>query len=305
MPRSTKVTDKREFVNLGLYGPGGTGKTSNLATLANLGPTLFVDVEAGIKRRPLELLGINVNNIELWDYERPLTFNQLEDLFDELLRELDSDPEAWAGVVIDSGTQTYEALVQESVAYRVPRNKNHPQKSDPMFIDRDDWGRANGEYRRLLRRFCADLPCHFGASYLSRRDKDAHTGEVHIGPAVSPGLQPDVIGWPDIVGRCWVDQEGEAFLGTFRPEGVKEGKDRFSALPTPMVDPTFERIVKYVYDELDFDSDPVQAAWGLAAVDEDEGGDDDEAEPVATKPVVRAPARPRPRPKKKAAAGRR
>lgn len=302
--KSTKVTDKREVVNLAVYGTGGTGKTSSLATLANLGPTLFVDVEAGIKRRPLKLLGVNVDNIELWDYDAPLTFNQLEDLFDDLLRDLDSDPESWAGVVFDSGTKIHEALMQESVQHRVnmPKHRSeHPVRgsmSDPFFIDRDDWGRANGEYVRLLRRFCADLPCHFGAAYQIRRDKDVNTGEVHIGPSITPGVQSDVVGWPDIVGRLHVDQEGELYLGTFRPEGVKEGKDRYHALPTPMVDATFERIIQYVTDKLTFETDEVQQSYGGVEGDheEEEGGETED------KPQV---ARVRPRPKKRPAGAKR
>jgi len=278
-----KVADARDTTTVLYYGDGGSGKTSSLASMANLGRVLYVDAEAGIKRKPLEGLGVDVDNVEMLRIQG-LDFPTLEEVFEMVKADLDDDADAWTGVVWDSGTEIYQALLQESVTTRVKRFAARGEsnaKSDPFFIDRDDWGRANGEFRQLIRRF-RDLPCHFGTAFLPRRDQDDN-GKVHVGPSISPGLQADLIGWHDIVCHTTYDDESGLYMGRFKPHGVYQVKDRYSALPNVMVDPTFERIIGYISGELVEDNDPRQDALN--------GADDDTPSPTpirAAKPAAKA-----------------
>jgi hypothetical protein len=268
MVKTLSVADQREFVNALFYGDGGTGKTTNLATLANLGRVLYVDAESGIKRKPLENLGVDVTNIELLTYEEGhLNFKELEDAFWSVKSDLDTDPDAWVGMVWDSGTEIYHALLDTIVSTRVTKaeavakkgGRVHESMLDRFFIDRDNYGVMSEQIRLLLRRF-RDLPCHFGIAFLERRDQNEKTGEVRIGPAITPGLQSDVIGWHDVVCRTTYDSAQDVYYGTFRPEGVRQGKDRYGLVPKQMVTPSMERIVKYVTGELTETDDPVQAS---------------------------------------------
>lgn len=264
MVKSTKLSDTREHVNALLYGDGGTGKTTALAHMANLGRMLYIDAEAGLKKAPLIEMGVAVENIERLDFDdEGLTFKALEDVFWSVKRDLADDPGSWAGVAVDSGTEVYHALLESLVLRRVDKAERLRASgktvadlmADRFFIDRDDYGIMSEQVRFLIRRF-RDLPCHFGMAFLERRDQDPHDATVRVGPAVTPGLQSDVIGWHDIVGRCTYDQGRDVYLGTFKPEGVRQGKDRYGALPRRMVDPTFDRLVAYVTGEIDAETDP-------------------------------------------------
>jgi predicted ATPase len=263
--KTSKVADQREFTNCLYYGEGGTGKTTALASLANLGRVLYVDAESGIKRHPLERLGVNVGNIEKLEFDDTLSFAELEDAFWTMKRDLETDPDSWAGVVWDSGTEIYHALLDSLVGKRVEKADRATKSgrgvadvmSNRFFIDRDDYGVMSEQVRFLLRRF-RDLPCHFGIAFLERRDQDPGTGTVRIGPAITPGLQSDVIGWHDIVCRTSFDSDANLFLGTFRPEGVRQGKDRFGMLPPHMVNPSVERVVGYITGRIEPGSDEEQ-----------------------------------------------
>lgn len=267
MVKTRSVAEQLEFVNALFYGDGGTGKTTDLASLANLGRVLYVDAESGIKRKPLEALGVNVKNIELLTYEEgQLNFPELEDAFWSVKSDLDGDPDSWVGMVWDSGTEIYHALLDNIVGQRVSKaealgrqgKKVAEVMSDRFFVDRDNYGVMSEQIRFLLRRF-RDLPCHFGIAFLERRDQNEKTGETRIGPAITPGLQSDVIGWHDVVCRTTYDSVADVYYGTFRPEGVKQGKDRYGLVPKQMVTPSMERIVQYINGDLTEADDPVQA----------------------------------------------
>jgi hypothetical protein len=267
MVSTIKVADQREFANVLYYGDGGTGKTTDLATMANLGRVLYVDAESGIKRYPLEQMGVKVENLELLQFDDNPTFQELDDAFWQLKAELDADADSWVGVAWDSGTEIYHALLDSLVGKRLEKaekaqragGKIADSLQNRFFIDRDEYGIMSQQVRHLLRRY-RDLPCHFGISFLERRDVDESTGRVRVGPSVTPGLQSDVIGWHDIV--CHTQVEGTTkdprYVGVCRPDGVKQGKDRYGILPPEMADPTFERIVNYITGKITGDDDEVQ-----------------------------------------------
>jgi hypothetical protein len=193
---------------------------------------------------------------------------------------LDDDPDSWVGVLWDSGTEIYQALLEEIVTKRVEtatavqrgRGKGtvSTAMADRFFVDRDDYGENVRKIRLLMRHF-RDLPCHFGSSFLERRDQDDRSKRVWVGPSISPSLQTDMIGWHDVVGHTVYEASTDLYTGRFRPEGVTQGKDRYGVLPSILVDPTMDRLVQYVTGELTADNDPRQQA--LAQGEEEERGD--------------------------------
>lgn len=269
MVSTRKVSDQREFLNALYYGDGGTGKTTDLATMANHGRVLYVDAESGIKRRPLQQLGVNVDNIELPEFDGPLEWKMLDDLFWQVKSDLDADPDSWFGVVLDSGSELSRAFIDNVVGKRVTKaerlgTKSDESMKDQFFVDLDSWGTMTQQFRLLIRHF-RDLPCHFGMSFLERRDKEK-SGAVRVGPAINPGLQSDVVGWHDVVCHTTVDAN---YIGYTRPEGIMMGKDRYGALPRAFVDPTFERMLAYINGELTEADDPLQVEAEEAVTDQD------------------------------------
>lgn len=235
------------------YGEGGTGKTTAVAAMANQGRVLFINSEAGLKRRPLIEHGVSIENIQL--FPKPgerLTFELLEDMYWQLKGDLEDDPTSWAGTVWDSLTEIHKVLLEQIVEYQLKKAERAGKSRDRFFIDRADYGVMTEQIRLLLRRF-RDLPCHFAVTALERRDQD-DDGRVAYGPAVTPALQSDVIGYVDVVIRTFTDPDG--YWGLTRPQGKYRAKDRFGALPIEMVTPSFSRVLSYINDEIDEESDP-------------------------------------------------
>lgn len=266
------LEDTTEFVNGVWYGPEGTGKTTDVLTMASLGRVLLVNAEGGAKVTALRKRGIDTSNIQVWPDPRKrerASFDGLEALFYQLQAELARDPSTWFGVVMDSGTEVTQLLRENQTDSELASD---PKRTDRWQVDRNDWRVMSDQMRVLIRRF-RDLPCHFALTCLERQDEvKLDTGEEvqQWGPAVNPGLQSDLLGYVDLVIRCasneLVSDAGSAseFVGKTRKTRQYRAKDRFDATPREMFNPTFLRVLSYVRGELDASSDPEQKA-GTAA----------------------------------------
>jgi hypothetical protein len=252
------LTDLKEPVNALYYGDGGTGKTTALAGMANLGKVLIVNAESGVKRRALEAMDVDVDAIEIFPGpDEEITYDGLEAEWRRMRDALDEDPDSYVGVVWDSVTEIYKALLDNVVEAAVERQKRAGRARDEFFIDRADYGVMTEQVRRLVRRY-RDLPCHFGMAALARREQDDDGAVLYL-PAVTPALQNDLIGWVDIVCHTSVVHvDGvDEFRGLYKPHGKFRGKDRLRVLPKWLVNPSFDRVVAYAEGDLDVDSDPI------------------------------------------------
>lgn len=265
-PRKT-LADQTDVVKVLYYGEQGTGKTLDLATLGLLGPVIFVNAEGGLKKRPLRTFGIPPEN--MWP-EPATSYEQLEALYWNLRRDIEADKDGRpVGIVFDSLTEIITVLTEVQV---MRRTQGAQMKADqlgivPKDIDvnpfkthLDDYGVMTQQMRHLSRRF-RDLPIHVGFSALSKRDVDVTAGEtggdvVTYRPQLTPAFGNDIRGYVDIVVATKVAVDGK-YVGITKPRFGLMGKDRFGALPTTMVNPTMERIIAVINDELD----PEEVAW--------------------------------------------
>lgn len=258
------LAEQEDWLNALWYGPGGTGKTTALASMAKLGGRIImINAESGIKRRALERMGIPVDGIELVPSGRQdLSYQLIDDLFWELKADIETGRSAYIGVAWDSLTDIVKLLLQQVIAKRVQRAIRRGESNqlvDPFFTDLADYGPMSEQVRTLIRRY-RDLPIHFAASALERRDTD-NDGAVLYRPAVTPALYQDLDLYMDTICHTEVAEavDGEpVFLGLFRPIGKFRGKDRFKVMPDRIVDPTFDRVYGYVTEEIEVDNDPVQ-----------------------------------------------
>lgn len=280
-----KLTDAREPLNILYYGEGGTGKTTALASMANLGPVLLVNAEQGVKSHPLLAHGIDIDRIEIFPGPgESITFDSLQAEWVRVATALEQDPDAYAGVVWDSITEIYKRLLDSVVERAVAKANRQGRERDPFFIDRSDYGVMTEQVRSLVRKY-RDLPCHFGISALARREQD-DDGSVAYQPAITPALQNDLIGWVDqVVVTSVVSVNGtDEYRGMFKPLGKWRGKDRLGVMPKVLVDPAFERVIAYVEGEVNADNDPVmQQARERAAAEGKQTGRGGTAEKTKAK----------------------
>ena len=230
--RRATLDKQTTHVNVLYYGEPGSGKTTSAAGLARVGQLVYVDAESGLKRQPLEALGVPIENIQLHD---EISFAALETLCRQMGAELAQDPEAYAGVVPDSVSEIQRAFIEQDAPGR-------------FRLTQGDYGENTQKLRLLLRHF-RDLPCSCAFITHVRRDED-DDGEVHLSPALTPAVAGDLLGFVDIVCYCRaVPRPGSDepdYIGSFRPGRKFVAKDRFGLLPPRLIDPTFDRILDYV-----------------------------------------------------------
>lgn len=263
MPKA--LTDGAEPINILYYGDGGTGKTTDIAHMAKVGPVVIVNAEGGVKARALKQYGIPMENIFVFpdtDAGEELTFEGLEALWLSIREKLAKDPGSIAGVGWDSITEIYQALLGDIVKRSYAKAIKQGKDRDPEFIALEDYGIMTQQMRSLVRKY-RDLQCHFAISALARREQD-DDGSITYNPQVTAKLQSDLVGWVDVV--CvtqtveYTDDEEDEYRGLFRPVGKWRGKDRFKMLPKGIVDPTFDRVLAYIDGEMTADDDPVMKA---------------------------------------------
>lgn len=262
--RAQPLANSGTYINGLWYGREGTGKTTHVLHMANLGRVLAINAEGGFEKRPLAKHGIDTEKIIVFPPEgegtEALTFDNLESIFVDMKRDLEDDPRSWAGTVWDSGTDIADVLLGGAVAWRQEKAEKKGVDVDPWFVDRADYGVMAQQFKQLLTRF-RDLPCHFAITALERRDTD-DDGKVAYGPAVIPSLVTSLLGLPKIVVHTSVDEiaGAEEYIGDTRARGKYRAKDRFNILPPRMIDPVFTRVLGYVQEEIDADTDPIQTA---------------------------------------------
>lgn len=259
------LSDTDETAKVLYYGHHGSGKTSNMAALAKLGKIWYIDAESGLKQRPLRALGIPTENIEV---KRPRRYDEYEEVYWDLKEVLEKDKEPVIGLSLDSYTEFQAQMVGEARHRRVTKNIAKGKKDeniDPFFTDRDDYAKWTTQARDLTRMF-RDLPIHVSMGALQRRD--VSTGPLLLTPDLSEKFRNDLMGYVDMVcstviaeSKYALDPEGIEYLGIFRNVKQFVGKDRFKCTPVVLSNPSMDRIVALLNDELDLKKDPAQKAY--------------------------------------------
>lgn len=254
------LSDETEFARVCIYGRFGTGKTTDLAHGAHLGKVVHVDAEHRLKAGPLRRMGVPVENIEPM---RDITFDALSKMiWDVKGRIHDGDNIAVLG--FDGFDEMIKIMVKavldRNVGKTIARAEKRGEVADvnPRQIDIDYWGEVTQEIRELLRH-SRDLNCHLMFTSHERRDTDEDDGSVKYGPASTPAIQSDLMAYVDIIGHAYMD--GDKFVARFASGTKYEAKDTFGVLPAVMVNPTMDRIVAYVREELTPETDPQQVEY--------------------------------------------
>lgn len=258
------MEDEVEFLRVCYYGKEGSAKSTNAATLANTGPIVFVNAEGGAKKRALAARGINTQNIKVWPAPGvQITQALLDDLFYKMKADLIKNPDAWNGVVFDSATDIVQGLTDHVSQHRITRARNKGitiDDVDEYFTDVSDYGTMAKMFNATLRNF-RTLPMHVVYTALERRDVDKNSGEVTIGPAVTPGVTTGLLGYVDIVIHCSAGDDEQPYRGLTKAGGIRRVKDRFDMLPRIMVEPTMDRLLDYANGVITPETDERQSLY--------------------------------------------
>lgn len=247
--------------NVLLWGREGSGKTTSLAMLSNLGRVLIINAEGGLKLKPLAKMGANLDNIKIFPNPKkpiPLSHANLDKMYRRVRADLMKDPDSWVAVCFDSATEVHQAILDDAQQRRIKKLEDRGQEPDVYHVDIADYGTMSKMMRDLMRKF-RDLPCHVFFTALERRDIDKDTKKPTYGPAITPGLQADLLGYPDLVFMCKPEDEGGPFRALTRATVKYRAKDRFNVFPRVLVQPTGDRIIQYVTGELTEETDPFMA----------------------------------------------
>lgn len=291
--KRSKMSERREVINTLYVGPQKHGKTSDMASLANLGPTAYILFDPGLKRKPLLDLGISVNNIEIFE---PKGYDELEEVYWLLAADLTKDAHSWVGICVDSVSEMQSDYLEDSVVLRVEKEKKKSSQNienlNPYWISRDDYGAWTMQARKLLTKF-RDLPCHTAYSALEKREVTGHGAKLV--PLVSPAFRSEFLGWPDVIAHKVMAEnplspnpDGIEYLGIMRSVGMYCGGDRLHMTPKVMANPTMERLIGLLEGTLDLDNDPHQLAY-LKRMAEKTGQAQPTISQTSDAPTVNAP----------------
>lgn len=238
------------------YGDSGFGKTTAMATLANVGPVHFLDPEQRMKKSALKRAGVNVDNITR---HTDCSYGYLKKLFEQIGNKV-SDGNYIAGVCWDAATEQQRVLTQDNVDQAVITARQRGYERSEWKTFQDDYGDTTEQYRRLLRQLLR-IDCHVGVTALAVRELDEEE-KPRVMPQLTPSFRRDAIAAMDIIMYLQMEAVGSNIerAGLCVPLGRYEAKDTFSVLPRRLVTPTFERVLGYIDGSLTPSNDPVQKA---------------------------------------------
>jgi hypothetical protein len=206
----SKLEDRDQYAKVIVYGEPGVGKTVFASTAPR--PILWLESEGGTNSIA-DRSQIDVAKVTgLGTYR-------------EALKYLQANPGVYQSVVLDSFTETQNAILKE-IMRRVVTNDQSRDEFNPLF---PEWGRLVGIMREIARGF-RDLDMHVCITALQREDKDDMTGRVKIRPRLSPTLADELPGFMDVVGYMYaatskggeVATEGAEAVADESVEDVKE-----------------------------------------------------------------------------------
>jgi len=267
------LEEQENFIRVLYYGKEGSGKTTHACRAANMnqGRVLVIRAEAGLKTMALRTQGVAVENLVAYPAKsgERITRAGLDAVYRRVASDLEKDPNSWYAVIWDSVTEIVTSVVDEVQASRVKKLIEKGREPDPFFTDREDYGTMTKMVRDLLRKYHA-LDCHLIVTALERRDVDEDTKKPMYGPAVTPALMTDLLGYVDMVLACKAPDEIGPARAYTRKVAKFRAKDRYGVLPPRMAEPTFDRIYAYLDDELHEDTDPVQKTLSAKAATADD-----------------------------------
>lgn len=271
------LEEAEEFVKALYFGTESTGKTTAAAFMANLpgdGDVIVINAEAGFKKRPLRALGVKIEYLKIWNPpgDGIITYEKLERLYYRTAARLREDPKCVKGVIMDSGTEITNKILEGASLTMWEREQRNTRKAEedkrysPEVTQIEDYGLMTSQMRKLIRKF-RDLPCHFAMTALeteAQGEGEFSHSKKQAAPEFTPKLRTSILGYVDVALRLSSetlpvgDQEQETLItARTKPSALVRGKDRLGVLPRDMPEPRFDRLVEYINGDVVWADDEV------------------------------------------------
>lgn len=242
-----------DFYNVLYVADPGVGKTWALLSMAYLdlpGKIYVIDSDGLITKALLRKLGLE-NKVEVFRID---TYEDMRTIILTAEKKLAAEPGSIAGFGVDTLSELSKQFTTNLAFDRFTRNTKMNRKDDQFDIDVKEHGQAV-ERLRFVARKMRDLPCHTVFTSHPKEDKE-DDGTVYYRAGFGPKFATDITKFVHTVVfmQTEVDSDGTIRrVGYTDPFGKFRGKDNMDVLPTKMLEPSFERIVRVARGELTAD----------------------------------------------------
>lgn len=228
------LEERHDYIRAILYGDGGVGKTTSVASLAERGLVIFVDPENSVRPKALRQHGVKIENIMLWP---DWSYEGLEQLYVTAKAKLEEEPGSIFAISIDTTTALASYWLEDAVEASLakPSNKRNNPTRTQWDVYQDDYGVLTQQMQSLITRKLYQLPCHIVLTAHARRGEN-EDGLIRVGPALSPAASQALFTYSDWVLRMTMgEKNGKVTRGLeTSPRGQVEAKDRFGVLDEKM-----------------------------------------------------------------------
>lgn len=231
-----QVIDLNDKVNLKVfalvYGASGTGKTHLMGTVGDLGRTLIIDIDQGIKTLKyspdLQSSGA-LDNITVVSFDHFKDLNEAYKLIEA------NDPKLWSQKFGVEFTQPFEWIIWDTwsaiqwyMLQEVRKNSDRLGGGKLDFrknIEIQHWGMITDLNKLCIESF-RDCKVNQIFTMQETLSKDELSGTVYGGPAIHGKMVQEMPAYFDVVVRTYTDISGN-YWATTRSKGRWPAKTRF------------------------------------------------------------------------------
>ena len=214
-----------------VYGASGTGKTHLMGTVGELGRTLIIDIDQGIKTikyaKDLQTPKIQ-NNLTA------ISFDKFKDLDEAYKLILDNDPKKWAQKFGEEVAAPFDWIIWDTwseiqwyMLQEVRKNSDRLGGGKLDFrknIEIQHWGMLTDLNKLAIESF-RDCSVNQIFTMQETLSKDELSGTVYGGPAIHGKMVQEMPAYFDVVVRTYTDITGN-YCATTRSKGRWPAKTR-------------------------------------------------------------------------------
>ena len=214
-----------------VYGASGTGKTHLMGTVGELGLTLIIDIDQGVKtlRNAPDIVQAHyTDNIVV------VSFDQFKDLDEAYKLVKANDPAIWSKKLGTEISKPFEWIVWDTWSeiqwYMLEelRSKDANMKGNGLNfrsnIQIQHWGMMTDLNKLAVQQLRA-CPVNQVFTMQEKLDKDELSGQIYGGPAIHGKMVQEMPAYFDIVVHTYTDLQG-AYCATNKAKGKWPGKTR-------------------------------------------------------------------------------